>query len=88
MTWRYVLDRAAERDLRKLDRTARQRVFALLDRFAEDPTRGDVDFRKLQGKDDEWALRVGAWRVRFYYDVPSQTIVVTRVLPRKDAYRD
>ena len=88
MSWRYVLDRAAERDLRKLDPATRQRVFALLDRFVEDPSRTDVDIRKLQGADDEWALRVGSWRVRFAYDAPRQTIVVTRVLPRKDAYRD
>ena len=88
MSWRYVLDRAAERDLRKLDRTTRERVFALLDRFVEDPLRGDVDIRKLQGAADEWALRVGSWRIRFSYDSPHQTIVVTRVVSRKNAYRD
>lgn len=87
MTWRYVLDRAAERDLRRTDRSTRERIFALLDRFAEDPSRGDVDIRKLQGTEDEWALRVGAWRIRFFYDAPNSTFVVTRVLPRKDAYR-
>ncbi len=59
----------------------------MLDRFAEDPTRSDIDIRKLQGTNDEWALRVGACRVRFYYDRTSQTIVVLRVLDRKDAYR-
>lgn len=65
----------------------RRRIFAALDRFAEDPTRSDIDIRKLQGTSDEWALRVGEWRIRFVYDRLDQTIVVLRVLPRRDAYR-
>ena len=87
MSWRWALDRAAERDLRRLDQPTRRRILTLLDRFAEDPPRSDVDIRKLQGTNDEWALRVGEWRVRFFYDRANQTIVVLRVLPRKDAYR-
>lgn len=87
MSWRWFLDRAVKRDLRRADGPTRRRIFALLDRFAEDPSRTDVDIRKLQGTDDEWALRVGEWRVRFYYDRARQTIVVLRILPRRDAYR-
>ena len=34
------------------------------------------------------AFRVGDWRVRFTFDHEAHTIVVTRVLPRKEAYRD
>ncbi len=87
MSWRWVLDRAAERDLRRVNGSTRRRIFALLDRFAEDPSRTDVDIRKLQGTDDEWALRVGEWRVRFHHDRAHLAIVVLRVLPRRDAYR-
>ena len=87
MSWAWVLDRAAERDLRRLDQPTRRRILSLLDRFAEDPTRSNVDIRKLQGTLDEWAARVGEWRVRFSYDRVNQTIVVLRVLPREDAYR-
>jgi len=87
MSWRWVLDRAAERDMRRADQPPRRRILALLDRFATNPTRSDVDIRRLQGMSDEWALRVGEWRVRFFYDRANQTIVVVRVLPRRDAYR-
>ena len=52
----------------------------------ENPARTDIDIRKLQGASEEWALRVSEWRVRFYYDRPNQSVVVLRVLPRKDAY--
>ena len=87
MSWRWVLDRAAERDLRRLDQPTRRQVLTILDRFVENPSRTDVDIHKLQGTSDEWALRGGEWRVRFHYDRPNQTVVVLRVLPRKDAYR-
>ncbi len=45
------------------------------------------DMRKLRGRDDEWRLRVGDWRVRFRFDSQSGNVVVLRVLPRGRAYR-
>ena len=49
---------------------------------------GEGDVKKLAGTDDEWRLRVGDWRVIFWLDRDAQAYVITRVLPRKDAYRD
>jgi mRNA interferase RelE/StbE len=86
VSWQWVLTNSAERDLRKLNRAVRRRIFDALDRFAEDPGRGDV--RKLAGTDDEWRLRVGPWPVRYRFDTEAQTVVVTRVIDRKEAYRD
>lgn len=95
MRRRYVLSNAAERDLRRLDPEARRRIFEALDRLIGDPPQGDV--RKLAGREDEWRLRVGNWRVRFRYDaqpkdvghgLQATTIVVLRVLDRREAYRD
>ena len=83
---RYVITAAAERDLHRLERSARQRIFDALDRLVGDPPQGDV--RKLSGRKDEWRLRVGDWRIRFRYDRAAKTIVVLRVLDRRDAYRD
>ena len=83
--WRYVLTRRAVRDMERLDRSIRQRVFVALDRFVADPSRGDI--RKLEGGLGEWRLRVGDWRVRYEVDTDAQTIVVLRVLPRGRAYR-
>ncbi|MBI3977063.1 MAG: type II toxin-antitoxin system RelE/ParE family toxin [Chloroflexi bacterium] len=84
--WRYVITPRAAKDLERLEPAARRRIFDALDRFVTDPSTGDR--RKLQGRQSEWRLRVGDWRVRYWPDVDSRAIVVLRVLPRARAYRD
>jgi mRNA interferase RelE/StbE len=46
--------------------------------------KGDV--KKLVNHVPEYRLRVGAWRVLF--EIEKDTIVIARVLNRKDAYRN
>jgi mRNA-degrading endonuclease RelE of RelBE toxin-antitoxin system len=69
--------------LARRDRTMAGRISAAVDRFAESDV-GDV--AKLAGRADEWRLRVGTWRVIFTLDVG--TVVILRVLARREAYRD
>lgn len=84
--WRYVISRQAEQDLRQLSADNRRRVFAALDNLVAQPEQADT--RKLQGKVEEWRLRVGGVRVRYWPDRPALTYVILRVLPRGRAYRD
>ena len=82
--WRYILTPQARRDMRRLDRAVRQRIFDALDNYVAEH-RGSV--RKLTGREDEWRLRVGDWRIRFRSDARVRIVVVLRVLPRGEAYR-
>lgn len=84
--WRVEFARAAQRDLRRLDPPVRRRVLAAIEGLLGDPPHGDV--AKLAGRDDEWRLRVGDWRVRFTRDRDRRLLVIERVLPRGRAYRD
>lgn len=73
----------ALKDAGRLDRDARQRILAAVERLAE-TERGDI--RHLQGdKSGMLRLRVGNWRVLFSQD--GAEIVVRRVLPRGSAYQ-
>ena len=45
------------------------------------------DVRKLEGAAGEYRLRVGDWRVLFTFEDSGQTLLVSRVLNRRDAYR-
>jgi mRNA interferase RelE/StbE len=85
MRWRIVVTSRAERDLKDLSARDQGRIRASIDSLAEFPTRGDLS--KLQGRDNEWRLRVGGWRVRFELDRADRIIVVLRILPRGRAYR-
>jgi mRNA interferase RelE/StbE len=64
-------------------RTAQRIVDAVI-RLAEHNI-GDV--RKLAGATREYRLRVGDWRVLFIFEDDGQTVVVLRILNRRDAYR-
>lgn len=79
--------RRAVADLRGLENNVRQRIRDAVNRYA-DTGLGDV--RRLRGYDREWRLRVGQWRVRFTYDDNSEsiTILILRVLHRREAYRN
>ncbi len=84
--WRVELTRAAERDLRRLDRQVCRRVIAALDGLNAQPPRGDIT--RLAGAQREWRMRVGDWRVRFTREQATHTVYVPRVLPRGRAYRE
>jgi mRNA interferase RelE/StbE len=82
VTDQVIFTNAARRDLQRLDRQARQRVLAAIERYAE-TAHGDV--RPLRGELGRWRLRVGPWRVLFTYE--QGLLRVERILPRDQAYR-
>ncbi|MGH9063368.1 MAG: type II toxin-antitoxin system RelE family toxin [Acidimicrobiales bacterium] len=47
----------------------------------------DGDVRRLRGRQDEWRLRVGDWRVRFVRIDQEHLIDVLAVSPRGSAYQ-
>lgn len=85
MPWRLSFTRRGERDLAGLPERDREVIRRALDRL--EGNLGSVDLRKLTGRPSEWAIRVGRWRVLLDLDNQGGLIIVTRVLPRKNAYR-
>jgi mRNA interferase RelE/StbE len=83
--WTLRFAARAERDMRRLDRPVRVRVYAALEQLREDPRAGAL--RKLSGR-PESRLRVGDWRVLVELDAAERIIYVKHVLPRGRAYRD
>lgn len=71
-------------DIARQNRRTAQRIVDAVNRLAEHNL-GDV--RKQAGTVDEYRLRVGDWRVLFTFEDNGQTLLVSRVLNRRDAYR-
>ena len=84
MIWEIELTAAARRDLRSLPGNVSRRIGDALERMAES---GQGDVAKMQGRDREWRLRVGDYRVRLTFEFQTQTIRVLRVRHRREAYR-
>jgi mRNA interferase RelE/StbE len=79
-----VLSGTARRDFKRLDGDVARRVVEALARFADT---GHGDVVRLQGREREWRLRVGEWRVIYTVQEPGKALLVLRVLPRGEAYR-
>lgn len=82
--WFVDLDARAARELRKLDRSAQQRVAAALDALAVDPFAGDV--KPLKGKAEAtYRRREGDYRIIF--QLQADKVLVLAIGHRREIYR-
>jgi mRNA interferase RelE/StbE len=79
---RIIFSEGARADIRRLDRDTAMRIFVALDRLA---STGQGDVKRLKGQGGDLRLRVGDYRVRFTEE--SDSLEVSRVFHRKEAYR-
>jgi mRNA interferase RelE/StbE len=83
--YRVVVERSAEKDLRRLPLDMRFRVADALRSLANDPRL--VGSRKLAGTKHDWRIRVGDYRVIYEIADSIRVVRVYRVRHRRDAYR-
>ena len=86
LTWQVTVMPAAEKELKRLPPQGQARVRAAIEGLRSGPPYGHL--RKLKGRENEWRLRVGDWRIRLRPDLRTRVIVILHVLPRESAYRD
>lgn len=83
--YEVLLERGAEKDLRRLAEDDFRRVVRALRALAHDPQpRGS---RKIAGSQNDWRIRVGDYRVIYELDEEAASVAVLRVRRRKEAYR-
>ena len=83
--YRVVVERAAEKDLRRLPLDVRFRVANALRSLANDPR--PVGSRKLAGTKHDWRIRMGDYRVIYEIADSIKVIRVYRIRHRREAYR-
>ena len=72
MTWELRWTPRAVKDARRVDHQPRVRIVNALEKLADDPATADV--RRLAGQENRWRLRVGDWRVTFWFDPADNAI--------------
>jgi mRNA interferase RelE/StbE len=87
-TYAVRLDPGAAAELRKLDRPAQERIA----RFLTTRVRGQANPKEqgkplTGGKVKLWRYRIGAYQVVCHIDDAARTVVVMRIVHRKDVYR-
>ncbi|MGY3615129.1 type II toxin-antitoxin system RelE family toxin [Bradyrhizobium sp. USDA 10063] len=84
MEIRYT--KAATKALMKMPANTAQLVRGKIRQYAADPASLANNVKKLQGREDEYRLRVGDWRVIFTQE--GVVLDVLNVRPRGSAYED
>lgn len=84
MPWRVEYTPRAQKNLRDLPRERQKQIQQVDQKMRQDPW--STDIKKLQGKEDEYRIRVGVYRLRVVLDLASQTITVIAIAHRQSAY--
>jgi len=79
------LERAAERQLKRLPAEDFQKVISHIEGLAENPR--PTGCRKITGAERDWRIRVGDYRIIYEIDDKARAVRVMRVRRRREAYR-
>lgn len=79
------LEKAAERDLRRLPPEIFHRIVSQIRALAENPH--PPGCRKLTGSENDWRIRIGDYRVLYEIVETDNIVRVFRVRHRREVYR-
>jgi mRNA interferase RelE/StbE len=86
VAYRVLVAPSASRDLKRLDRSARDRVDRALDLLADEPR--PPACKRLTGAGELYRVRVGSYRIVYEIRDDVLIVLVVRVGHRRDVYRD
>jgi mRNA interferase RelE/StbE len=80
---KVILDNHAVKYLDRLNEPIKGRIKAGLQKLADNPPQGDI--KKMSGRKD-YRLRIGHYRILFC--IENETIIVSNIAPRGQAYKE
>lgn len=83
--YEVIVERSAEKDLKKLSSEVRPRAVAALQALAKNPR--PAGSRKLAGSENDWRIRVGDYRIVYEIADEIRIVRINRVRHRKDVYK-
>jgi len=83
--YEILLERRAEKDLRKLSSELFQRIIAKIQSLSENPK--PQGSRKIAGSKNDWRIRIGDYRAIYEIDEQEKRVRIMRVRHRREAYR-
>lgn len=83
--YEVVLERRAERDIKRLPEETFYRIVPQLKALSENPRRPGC--RKITGSKNDWRVRVGDYRIIYEIDEREKAVKVMRIRHRRDVYR-
>jgi len=80
-----LLERGAEKDLRRLPNPIHDRIVRTLRTLSKNPRPSGC--RKLTGGENDWRIRVGDYRVIYEIADANRIVRINRIRHRKEVYR-
>ena len=82
--YRVVVQKKAEKELKRIDRRCRRRILAAIAFLREEPLRG----KKIEGKyKHRYGIRVWPYRIVYEVDKRRRVVLVVRVGYRQGVYK-
>lgn len=85
MSYRVSLTATAVKERKRIDSVVRVRIDRALRSLQLEPR--PVGVKKLTGKEQDWRVRVGDYRILYAIDDDRQQITIWRIAHRRDVYR-
>jgi len=85
MSYRVSLTATAVKERKRIDSVVRVRIDRALRSLQLEPR--PVGVKKLTGKEQDWRVRVGDYRILYAIDDDRQQITIWCIAHRRDVYR-
>jgi mRNA interferase RelE/StbE len=87
--YHVLVDKRAEKDLKKIPEYIADRFSRILDELEIDPInrRSGANIKKLKGHPNVFRVRIGDYRMLYFVDDKNYTVRVITVVHRKKAYK-
>ena len=82
--FRITITHRAEKDLKKLDRNAKNRIVKMIVSLADEPR--PLGCRKILSEEGVWRIRIGDWRVGYEINDAAREIAIIRIGNRREFY--
>ena len=83
--YEILLERNAERDLKKLPKKMFDRVVLCVKSLSQNPKPPGT--RKIVGSTNDWRIRIGDYRVIYEIDEEVREVKIMRIRHRRESYR-
>jgi mRNA interferase RelE/StbE len=88
MSYAIKFYKEALKNIKKLDKTTRNRILDHINILAENPKNKELDIKKMQSTQNQFRLRVGSYRIVYSLVDEELIIIIVRVGSRGDVYKN
>ena len=80
MDWELKIDKIVRKQLKRIPKKERERLFRVVQELVINPYDGDIE--KMEGEKDVWRRRIGSYRIKYELNIAQKFIHVFEIVRR------